>query len=351
MPDHTSPAANSINSLPAPFADFADLFQHMPKGSEVAVEAVRQRDVTLTKPPGSLGQMEYLVEFLARWQEKPAPTLSSPMVAIFAGNHGVTVNNISAFPSEVTAQMVANFTSGGAAISQICKLHQLNLRVFELALEVPTGDISTEAALDDRTCAATIAYGMEAIEGKPDLLCLGEMGIGNTTISAALFAALFGGSGDDWVGAGAGIDQAGQGRKAKIVDKALALHRAELDHPLKILARLGGREIAGMLGALVAARHHKIPVIIDGFVATAAAAIAYSMNKASLDHCLFAHVSAESAHKKALDFMGKRGLLDLGLRLGEGSGAALAAVLVKTALHVHTHMATFDQAAVSTKTS
>jgi nicotinate-nucleotide--dimethylbenzimidazole phosphoribosyltransferase len=271
------------------------------------------------------------------------------MVAIFAGNHGVTDQGVSAYPREVTAQMVANFTAGGAAISQICKLHELNLRVFELALELPTGDITRHAAMDDRTCAATIAYGMEAVAGKPDLLCIGEMGIGNTTVAAALFAALYGGSGADWVGRGAGVDDAGLARKADAVDRALARHKAALTDPLTALARLGGREIAAMLGALVAARHQKVPVIVDGFVATAAAAIAQAVNPAAIEHCVFSHVSAEKGHVRALASLGVRPLLDLGMRLGEGSGAALAAVLAKTALHLHRHMATFAAAGVRDK--
>jgi nicotinate-nucleotide--dimethylbenzimidazole phosphoribosyltransferase len=290
-----------------------------------------------------------LVEHLARWQRKGVPTLANPMVAIFAGNHGVTKQGVSAFPAEVTAQMVANFTNGGAAISQICALHELNLRVFELALEVPTEDFTEQAAMDDQTCAATIAYGMEAIAGEPDLLCIGEMGIGNTTVAAALYAALFGGDGESWVGRGAGVDDAGLKRKAGVVDRGLALHTAQNPHPLLLRARLGGREIAAMLGALVAARHQKIPVIIDGFVATSAAAIAHAIDPAALDHCIFAHTSAESGHARALEAMGKRPLLDLGMRLGEGSGAAIAAVLAKTALHLHTNMATFADAAVSSK--
>jgi nicotinate-nucleotide--dimethylbenzimidazole phosphoribosyltransferase len=168
-----------------------------------------------------MGQMEYLVEFLARWQETSKPTLNNPMVAIFAGNHGVAEQGVSAFPASETAQMVANFTNGGAAISQISKLHELNLRVFELAIEMPTGDITKEAALDDRTCAATIAYGMEAIAGAPDLLCIGEMGIGNTTIASAIFAAIFEGTGEDWVGAGTGLDQAGIQNKICVVIRPL----------------------------------------------------------------------------------------------------------------------------------
>lgn len=336
-------------SLNPAYADVIELLTIVPDGDESAVMAVRQRDAQLTKPAGSLGALEGLVEFLARWQGRARPRLDNPMVTIFAGNHGVTDQGVSAFPREVTAQMVANFTNGGAAISQICALHEINLRVFELALELPTGDITQEAALDDKMCAATIAYGMEAIAGKPDLICIGEMGIGNTTVAAAVYAALYGGTGADWVGRGTGVDDAGLARKADAVDRALARHAGDLDHPLAILARLGGREIAAMLGALLAARHQKVPVIVDGFVATAAAAIAHAVNPQAIDHCIFAHVSAESGHARALAAMGQKGLLDLGMRLGEGSGAALAAVLAKTALHLHNNMATFESAAVSGK--
>ena len=333
--------------IPAPFADIAELLTIVPDGDEAAVEVIRARDVTLTKPRGSLGRLEELVEYLARWQGKAPPTLENPMIAIFAGNHGVVARGVSAFPAEVTMQMVANFTNGGAAISQIAALHGLNLRVFELALDLPTGDITVQPAMDDKTCVATIAYGMEAIAGRPDLLAIGEMGIGNTTIAAAIYAALYGGSGADWVGRGTGVDDQGLGRKAAAVDAALAFHHSALTDPLSILARLGGREIAAMLGAIIAARQQKIPVIVDGFVATSAAAIAHAINPRSIDHCLFAHVSAETAHPRALQAMRVKPLFDLGMRLGEGSGAALAMVMAKTALHLHMHMATFAEAAVT----
>jgi nicotinate-nucleotide--dimethylbenzimidazole phosphoribosyltransferase len=336
--------------MPAsPFAEILELLTILPDGNEEAVDAVRQHDAQLTKPPGSLGRLEGLVEWLARWQGRGKPTFDNPMVAIFAGNHGVTDQGVSAFPREVTAQMVANFTEGGAAISQICAQHELNLRVFELALELPTGDITRTVAMDHKMCAATVAYGMEAIAGKPDVLGIGEMGIGNTTVAAALYAALYGGSGADWVGRGTGVDDAGLRRKADAVDRALERHRANLTDPLSILARLGGREIAAMLGALIAARQQHIPVVIDGFVATSAAAIAHAVNPAAIDHCVFAHASAEHAHRKVLDRLGVRPLLDLDMRLGEGSGAALAMVLAKTALHLHQHMATFQSAGVSGK--
>lgn len=329
------------------FADIVELLTAVPDGDEAAVAAVRHRDAELTKPAGSLGRLEELVEFLARWQHRQVPRLENPMVTIFAGNHGVTEQGVSAFPQEVTAEMVANFTNGGAAISQICGLHEINLRVFELALELPTGDITQEAALDDQMCAATIAYGMEAVAGKPDLMGLGEMGIGNTTIAAAIFAALYGGTGADWAGRGSGVDDSGYARKVDAIDRALELHKEGLDHPLAILARLGGREVAAMLGALIAARHQKVPVVIDGYVATAAAAIAHAVNPEAIDHCIFAHVTAEGAHGKVLEHMGKAPLLDLGMRLGEGTGAALGVVLAKTALHLHANMATFEGASVS----
>src|SRR5690606_11749741 len=166
------------------------------------------------------------------------PRLDNPMVTIFAANHGVTDQGVSAFPREVTAQMVANFTNGGAAVSQVCALHEINLRVFELALELPTGDITLEAALDDKGCAAVIPYGMEAVAGTPDLIRDRAMGIGNTTVAAAIYAALYGGTGADWVGRGTGVDDAGLKRKADAVDRALARHAGELDHPLAILARV-----------------------------------------------------------------------------------------------------------------
>ncbi|GGA49011.1 nicotinate-nucleotide--dimethylbenzimidazole phosphoribosyltransferase [Pelagibacterium lentulum] len=331
------------------YADFQDLLMLGPEGDEAAVAAVRARDAQLTKPAGSLGEMERLVEFMARWQGKAEPTFEDPMVAIFAANHGVTDQGVSAFPREVTKQMVNNFTKGGAAISQICALHEINLRVFELALDMPTGDITIVPAMDERTCAATIAYGMEAIAGEVDLLCIGEMGIGNTTVAAAVYAGLFGGSGADWVGRGTGVDDEGLARKANAVDRALERHAGRLNSPFEVLAHLGGREIAAMLGAIIAAQHNRIPVIVDGFVATSAAAIAQAVAPGSIDHCIFAHTSAETGHKRALEHMGKTGLLDLGMRLGEGSGAALGAVLCKTALHLHKNMATFAEAAVDEK--
>ena len=332
-----------------PFDDFRALLKQMPAADAAAVARVRARDAVLTKPAGSLGRLEQLAEWLAAWQGKAPPAVNRPLVAVFAGNHGVTAQGVSAFPAAVTQQMVANFAAGGAAINQICLTYNLGLKVYDLALDIPTGDITRTAALDERECAATMAFGMESIAGGVDLLCIGEMGIGNTTAAAAIFAALFGGTGTDWAGPGTGLDAAGVGRKAAAVDAALKRHAGNLRDPFEVLRRVGGREIAAMTGAILAGRMNRVPVIVDGYVATSSAAILYAADPAALDHCLFGHVSAEPAHRKALAKMGKQPLLDLGMRLGEGTGAALAAGIVKAAAALHSGMATFAEAGVATK--
>ncbi len=332
-----------------PFDDFRDLIKALPGPDIDALSAVRNRDPILTKPPGALGRLEEIVEWLAMWSGNPKPSITRPLVAVFAGNHGVTAQGVSPYPSAVTQQMVANFAAGGAAINQICIAHDLGLKVFDLALDVPTEDITQGAAMDEKTCAATMAFGMEAIAGGTDLLCIGEMGIGNTTIAAALLHGLFGGDAEDWVGAGTGSQGETLARKTDAVRRAVALHAAHLHDPLEALRRLGGREIAAMAGAVLAARMQRVPVIIDGFVATAAAAVLHKCDASALDHCLFGHVSAEKAHALALEKLGKRPLLDLGMRLGEGTGAALAAGIVKAAALCHSGMATFDEAGVSEK--
>ena len=330
-----------------PFDDFRSLIAVLPGPNEDAVAAVRKRDAMLTKPPGALGRLEDIVEWLAAWSGRSVPAVTRPLVAVFAANHGVTANGVSPYPPEVTAQMVANFAAGGAAINQICIAHDLGLKVFDLALEHPTGDISREAALDEKACAATMAFGMEAIAGGTDLLCIGEMGIGNTTVAAAIFHGLYGGDAGDWVGPGTGADETGMRRKREAVERAVELHGKHLKDPLELLRRLGGREIAAMAGAILAARMQTIPVIIDGFVATAAAAVLHAQNSTALDHCIVGHVSAEPGHHEAVRRIGKTPLLDLGMRLGEGTGAAIAAGIVKSAALCHSGMATFDQAGVS----
>ncbi|RVH72236.1 nicotinate-nucleotide--dimethylbenzimidazole phosphoribosyltransferase [Sinorhizobium meliloti] len=331
-----------------PFDDFRELLRNLPGPDTAALVAARERDGQLTKPPGALGRLEEIAFWLAAWTGRP-PAVNRPLVAIFAGNHGVTRQGVTPFPASVTAQMVENFAAGGAAINQICVAHDLGLKVFDLALDYPTGDITEEPALSERDCAATMAFGMEAIAGGTDLLCIGEMGIGNTTIAAAINLGLYGGTAEEWVGPGTGSEGEVLMRKIAAVEKAVALHRDHLSDPLEVMRRLGGREIAAMAGAILAARMQKVPVIIDGYVATAAAAILKAANPAALAHCLIGHVSSEPGHMRAIEKLGKTPLLALGMRLGEGTGAALAAGIVKAAAACHSGMATFAQAGVSNK--
>ncbi|HUI21113.1 MAG TPA: nicotinate-nucleotide--dimethylbenzimidazole phosphoribosyltransferase [Methylocella sp.] len=333
----------------SPFDSMRDLIALMPQPSEASREAVRARQAVLTKPLGSLGRLEEIVGFLAAWQGKAQPSIERPLVAVFAANHGIAERGVSAYPATVTRAMLDNFKTGGGAINQICAVHGLGLRIFDLALDLPTRDITKAPALEEKEAAATFAFGMEAIAGGIDLLCLGEMGIGNTTVAAAIYHALYGGAAADWAGRGTGVDDAGLARKIAAIELAVGQHRDHLSDPLEIMRRLGGREIAAIAGAILAARMERIPVILDGYVVCAAAAILRALDETALDHCLAGHVSAEGAHKKVLQRLGKKPLLDLGLRLGEGSGAALAFGIVKAAMACHTGMATFDEAKVAGK--
>ena len=332
-----------------PFDDIRALFAQMPPASTECAADAQARDAQLVKPVGALGRLEEIVAHLATWQGRSMPVVQRPLVAVFAANHGVVAQGVSAYPQAVTRAMLETFAAGGAAINQICATYDLGLKVFELALDIPTEDITQTAAFDEAACAATFAFGMEAIAGGTDLLCLGEMGIGNTTVAAAIYHALYGGTAADWVGRGTGVDDTGLKRKIDAVERAVALHRDHLSDPLEVLRRLGGREIAAMAGAIMAARMERVPVVLDGYVVCAAAAILHAQDPASIDHCLAGHLSAEGAHAEVLKRLGKKPLLDLGMRLGEGSGAALAAGIIKAAVACHTDMATFDQAQVPGK--
>lgn len=332
-----------------PFDDIRALIKNMPQADVASADLAKAHEAQLTKPPGALGKLESISEWVATWQAHYPPRVERTVVAVFAGNHGVVAQGVSAYPQAVTAQMVANFQNGGAAVNQICKTFDLGLKVFELALQQPTADITQEAALSEKDCAATFAYGMEAIAGGCDLLCIGEMGIGNTTIAAALAHGLFGGQPEEWVGPGTGVDAEGITRKADAIRRAVALHQEHLADPLEVLRRLGGRELAAMAGAMLAARMERVPVLIDGYVATAAAAVLFKLDPHALDHCIAAHCSAEPAHRKLLEKIGKQPLLDLGMRLGEGSGAAMAAGVVKAAVNCHNNMATFASAGVANR--
>jgi nicotinate-nucleotide--dimethylbenzimidazole phosphoribosyltransferase len=331
------------------FADLRAVCLDLPSGHPAASAAVAQREDTLTKPPRSLGRLEDLVAWLAHWQGHAPPRLDRAEILVFAGNHGVTKQGVSAYPAEVTAQMVANFAGGGAAINQLARAAGAALRVIPLSLDRPTADFTESAALTEQEFLAAVSAGYEAVSPDCDLICLGEMGIGNTTAAAAVAAALFGGHGARWAGRGTGVDDEGLSRKRSAIDRALKRHAAILHDPIAIAAAFGGRELAAILGAALAARRHNIPVLLDGFVCTAAVAPLYRLRTDTLSHALAGHVSAEAGHRMLLDELGLKPLLDLDMRLGEASGAAVAIALLRAALACHTGMATFAEAGVSDK--
>jgi nicotinate-nucleotide--dimethylbenzimidazole phosphoribosyltransferase len=321
----------------------------LPAGDVAAAATAAARDAILTKPPGSLGRLEDLAVWLAQWQGRNPPRLDRIEALVFAGNHGVVAQGVSAFPAEVTAQMVTNFAAGGAAINQLAAVAGARLRVVPLDLDRPTADFTKESAMDEDAFLRAVAAGYDTVPADADLICLGEMGIGNTTAAAAIAAALFGGGGIRWAGRGTGVDDDGLARKRAAIDMAIKRHAGILGDPLLVAAALGGRELAAILGAALAARRQRVPVLIDGFVCTAALAPLVRLRADGLAHAVAAHLSAEAAHRALLDELGLRPLVDLGMRLGEASGAAVAALILRAAVACHTRMATFAEAGVSDK--
>jgi nicotinate-nucleotide--dimethylbenzimidazole phosphoribosyltransferase len=331
-------------------AAIAAAAQSLPASDSASVAAATSHDADLTKPAGALARLEDCVRHLAGWQRQAVPRLDTVEILIFAGNHGVTARGVSAYPAEVTVQMVANFERGGAAINQLAKLHGATLSVMPLDLATPTEDFTTAPAMDEAVFLDAVNRGIAAVPAKADLVILGEMGIGNTTAAAALAAALYGGDAASWVGPGTGVAGSALAAKITAVDTALKLHgHAMRDDPLEALRSVGGRELAALFGAVLAARHNRIPVLLDGFVVGAAAAVLTKLAADGLAHCLAGHVSAEPGHRRLLEALKLQPLLDLGMRLGEGSGAAVALGVLKAAIACHAGMATFSSAGVSNK--
>ena len=323
------------------------LLETLPDCDGPAVAAWAEREPQLTKPAGSLGRLEEIGRWLAGWQGRHPPVLEKVRARIFAGNHGVTAQGVSAFPASVTQQMVLNFQAGGAAINQLCRANAIELTVLPLDLDRPTQDFTAAPAMTEAEFCAAFDAGFGAVPKDTDLLVLGEMGIGNTTAAAAVAHGLWGGAAADWIGKGTGVEGAALAQKIKVVEAGVKQHGGT--NPLDLLRRVGGRELAAMAGAVVAARLARVPVLLDGYVCTAAAAPLGMARPGALDHCLVAHVSAEPGHRRLLDRLALRPLLDFDMRLGEGSGAALAVGLVRSALACHTGMATFAEAGVSGK--
>ncbi len=329
------------------FSSFVTTLSQAPAMDTAARDAAADRNGQLTKPPGALGRLEDLAIWMGGWQGTDKPHVDTPQVLIFAGNHGVAARGVSAFPPEVTVQMVANFEHGGAAINQLCKVAGASMSVHALDLDTPTADFTQAPAMTDAECLAALKVGWDAVDETADVVVTGEMGIGNTTPAAAIGTALFGGEASDWTGRGTGVEGAALAAKTQVVADGLARHESILDDPMKVLAALGGRELAAMAGAIARARVLGIPVVLDGFICTAAAAVLEKAVPGALDHAVAGHCSDEGAHSKMLNHLGKQPLLSLGLRLGEGSGAALALNILRAAAACQSGMSTFAEAGVS----
>ena len=341
-----------------------------PKPDAAAEARAQARQARLTKPAGSLGQLEHVAIQLASLSNTDRPSVASPHILIFAGDHGITAEGVSAYPSEVTGQMLANFVSGGAAISVLAREQGAALQVVDvgtLAHDVPDGihadkiahgtdnfrrsDAMTEEELFHALGAGRNAAA-RAIGDGADLLLLGEMGIGNTSAASAVAAALTDGNVAALAGAGTGLDAEGISHKTRVIAESLALHKLDAGSAgaAQALRKVGGHEIVALVGAAITAAQARVPVLVDGFICSAAMLAAVTANPSIRPWLLFSHRSAESGHARVLSALDADPLFDLGLRLGEGSGAALALPLLRLACSLHNEMATFDSAGVSSIT-
>ncbi|MGR4000237.1 MAG: nicotinate-nucleotide--dimethylbenzimidazole phosphoribosyltransferase [Alphaproteobacteria bacterium] len=319
-----------------------------------AAAAARAHSKLLVKPTGALGRLEHLATWMAAWQGNPHPQVKRPTVLVFAASHGVARHGVSAYPPEVTVQMVKVFQEGGAAINQLATLCNAEVRIGALTPDIPCADISEGPALSEREFLQALSYGMNSVAEcrGSDLLILGEMGIGNSTAAAALCLTLFGGKPEDWVGPGTGLDSEGILRKRRIVAAARDANQAVLQaSPLSKLQCLGGLELAALAGAILEARRRRMPVILDGFACTAAAATLAASTPGALDHCVIGHLSAEPGHALLLRKIAKAPILRLEMRLGEASGAATAFWIIRAALACHNGMAKMNDAKVTNRES
>jgi nicotinate-nucleotide--dimethylbenzimidazole phosphoribosyltransferase len=324
----------------------------IPPLDEAAMTAAFQRQETLTKPPGALGKLEGLSIWLAGVQGAcPPRPLARRTLVVFAGDHGVARLGVSAYPAEVTAQMVANFAAGGAACTVLARQHGVTVRVVDVSVGRPSGAISIEPATTREEAESAFADGLavagDEVDRGADLLIAGDMGIGNSTVAAALVCALTDSEPVTTVGRGTGIDDTGWTRKVAVVRDALRRSRAATLEPMDLLAEIGGADVAAMTGYLVGAARRRTPVLLDGVVSGAAALVAARIAPGVLRYFAAGHRSTEPAHRLALEHLGLEPLLDLGLRLGEGTGALLALPLLDSAVAILNEMATFTEAGVA----
>jgi nicotinate-nucleotide--dimethylbenzimidazole phosphoribosyltransferase len=364
----TSRAASPFCAAPIVEAAYVEWFEiGCPQPSEAHRAAAAARQDQLTKPPGSLGVLEALAIKLAALQATERPRAARAPILLFAGDHGVTAQGVSVYPADVTVQMLHNFADGGAAIAVLARALGTKLHVVDAGTladhDVPgvttdkprrgTRDFSREAALSADELAFALGAGRRALEraraGGADLVILGEMGIGNTTSAAAIAAGLLAMRAGDVVGAGTGLDAAGVRRKAEVIDAALGMHGlgAGTASATQVLLCVGGLEIAALTGAMIAAAQYRVPVLVDGFIVSVAALAAVRLNPTCAPWLIYSHRSLERGHRAVLDALAAEPLLDLKLRLGEGSGAAAALPLLRLACALHSEMATFADARIS----
>lgn len=316
-------------SSATPFDDVRDLAMRPVERDEAPAEQVREALLGMGRA-GDFGRLGEAAQWLARWQGRYPPRIENATLAIFAGSHGISGGGVSLSSDESTKDKVEALRGGNAPLSAIASQVGANIRVFELAIEKPTDDFREGAAMSERECAATIAYGFEALEAQPDLLALGVIGAGIGTAAAAVACALYGGTADYWVRPGPLTPKDTSAARTEIVNAALARHRGHLDDPLEALRCVGGRELAACVGAILAARIQSVPVVLDGFATTIAAGVVHAINPAAVSHVWSGHVTKRPAHQAALDRLDMQPLLPLEFNTGGGMGSAAAVGVLKT---------------------
>jgi nicotinate-nucleotide--dimethylbenzimidazole phosphoribosyltransferase len=343
-----------------------EIIQDIQPLDEAAMHAARARQDTLTKPRGSLGRLEDLSILLAGMKADPSPTVERKAVIVMAADHGVAREGVSAYPSDVTAQMVVNFLRGGAAINVLARQAGARVTVVDIGVAAEfealpglvrrkvrcgTRHLAHGPAMTPEEAKEALQTGMDVLEEEAarglDLVAAGDMGIGNTTPSAAIAAVLTGLPVGQVAGRGTGIDDEGLQRKIEVIERALAVNRPAAGDALDVLHKIGGLEIAGLAGVMIAAAYRRIPIVVDGFISTAAAMIAAGLAPGVRDYLIAAHQSVEPGHRAMLKYLNLAPLLDLNMRLGEGTGAALAFHLMEASARLLREMATFDEAGVS----
>jgi nicotinate-nucleotide--dimethylbenzimidazole phosphoribosyltransferase len=323
--------------------EIRSLLDALPASDDAAAAAVRARAAQNLRPAGALARLDEVAVWLAGWQRTSKPRVEAPAAVVFVADHGVAAERVSAYPAEVTEAMLRALRAGAATASAMSRTLGATLEVVDVGVGCPTANLAREPALSRSRFGECFAAGRRAVSDlKTDLLVLGEMGISNTTSAAAVCAALFGGPAEEWVGRGTGIDDATFARKVGVVE-AGNRRIDDASEPLEVLRQVGGAELVAIAGATLEARLRFIPVVLDGFVVTAGVAALEVARPGALDHCLAGHCSGEPGHRLLLEKLGKVPLLDLGLRLGEGSGALAAVPLVRLAAASVTDVATFDE--------